>query len=618
MTNPVEYNIRELFTNNEYIIPIYQRNYAWGEQQINQLIQDIWDSKKNFSDYYLGTLIIFSNRIKDSKFETIDGQQRLTTLSILISVLKNEFHKEQKLTDGVNKINLDFDSRKKSTDALNVLFENKERDRKGLNSNILIAYDNISKKLRELISESNEQNEFNEFCSFLFKKVKILQVSVPNDTDLNHYFEIMNNRGEQLEKHEILKAYCLEKLENENSRIAFAKVWDACSQMDKYVQYGFDIDTRNNLFGKNDWNILPENFDDIVSKIEIKSIYKSNISEAPTLSALLKNPNKHINKNFSQIKNEEKPERFNTIINFSNFLLQVVRVSYKKDVKLDDKELIETFKSYIKTTKDVQKFGYDLLKSKILYDKYIIKRELYKDEWTLKKLKCYDGNKGNYVNSFDSENERILMLLSMFHVSFPTLIYKHWFTAVLKYLFENDTFTEKEYIQYLEETSDRFFYGRSNNKVEIDDYFEIIFSEFSLDNLIIDKAKALHIGTDVKNFIFNRLDYLIWRDLDIPKKKDFKFSFRSSVEHYFPQNPKNSNYSFESNINRFGNLCLISRNKNSELSNYSPLAKKEHYSKSTIVESLKQQLMMEYKIWNKPSVDEHEKRMIELLLKKTI
>ncbi len=196
MTNPIEYNIKELFTNNDYIIPIYQRNYAWGEQQVNQLIQDIWDSKKNVSDYYLGTLIIFSNRVKDSKFETIDGQQRLTTLSILISVLKSEFHKEQKLTDEIKKINLDFDSRKKSTDALNVLFENKERDRKGLNSNILIAYDNISKKIRELISESNEQNEFNEFCSFLFKKVKILQVSVPNDTDLNHYFEIMNNRGE--------------------------------------------------------------------------------------------------------------------------------------------------------------------------------------------------------------------------------------------------------------------------------------------------------------------------------------------------------------------------------------------------------------------------------------
>ncbi len=422
-----------------------------------------------------------------------------------------------------------------------------------------------------------------------------------------------------MEKHEILKAYCLEKLESENLRVAFAKVWDACSQMDKYVQYGFDIDTRNNLFGKDDWNILPENFDDIVSKIEIKSTYKSKINETtPTLSSLLKNPNKHINNQLLQLRSDEKPERFNTIINFSNFLLQVVRVSYKKDVKLDDKELIETFKSHIKTTKDVQRFGYDLLKSKTLYDKYIIKRELHKDEWTLKKLKCYDGNKGNYVNSFENENERILMLLSMFHVSFPTLIYKHWFTAVLKYVFENDTFTEKEYIQYLEETSDRFFYGRSNDKVEIDDYFQIIFTEFSIDDLKIDKAKTLDIGTDVKNFIFNRLDYLIWRDLDIPMKKDFKFSFRSSVEHYFPQNPKNSNYSFESNVNRFGNLCLISRNKNSELSNYSPLAKKEHYSKSTIVESLKQQLMMEYKVWNKPSVDEHEKTMIELLLKKTI
>jgi len=614
MTNPIEYNIKELFTKNEYVIPIYQRNYAWGESEVNQLIQDVWDSKNNNSDYYLGTLIIFSNRA-DNKFETIDGQQRLTTLSILLSVLKNEFLYN---VESIENVNLDFDSRKKSTDTLKVLFENKDRNRKGLNSNILRAYDIINKKLKELVSESTNQNEFNVFCSFLFEKVRILQVAVPNDTDLNHYFEIMNNRGEQLEKHEILKAYCLEKLENEKARIVFAKVWDACSQMDKYVQYGFDINTRNNLFGNGNWNELPTDFGDIVSKVGDKIIDTSSDNETTlTLSLLLDNPSQHINNDLSNQAGDEKPERFNTIINFSNFLLQVIRVSHKKDVKLDDKELIETFKNYIKTTEDVKNFGYDLLKSKTLYDKYIIKRELHKDEWTLKQLKCYDGNKGNYVNSFDSENERVLMLLSMFHVSFPTLIYKHWFTAVLKYLFENDTFTDKEYIQYLETTSDKFFFGRSNNKPEKDDYFEIIFNEFSVENLEIDEKNSLHNGTDVKNFIFNRLDYLIWRDIDISAKKDFKFSFRSSVEHYFPQHPKN-NETFESDINRFGNLCLISRSKNSELSNYSPLAKKEHYTKSTIVESLKQQLMMKYEKWNKDTFEEHENKMIELLLKKTI
>ena len=284
MTNPTEYNITTLFTENEYVIPIYQRNYAWGESQVNQLIQDIWDSKKNSTDYYLGTLIIFSNR-PDNKFETIDGQQRLTTLSILLSVLKNEHSYN---IDNIKNVNLNFDSRKKSTDTLKVLFENKDRNRKGLNSNILIAYDNINKKIKELIDDSNK-SEFNEFCTFLFKKVKILQVAVPNDTDLNHYFEIMNNRGEQLEKHEILKAYCLEKLENEKLRNVFAKVWDACSQMDKYVQYGFDINTRHNLFGKGNWNQLPKDFDDVVLKINSEVIDKSN-DDLITLSSLLENP----------------------------------------------------------------------------------------------------------------------------------------------------------------------------------------------------------------------------------------------------------------------------------------------------------------------------------------
>lgn len=68
---------------------------------------------------------------------------------------------------------------------------------------------------------------------------------MPEDTDLNHYFEIMNNRGEQLEKHEILKSKFLEilnELEVEERELAlsvFNLIWEACSNMEKYIQYGF-------------------------------------------------------------------------------------------------------------------------------------------------------------------------------------------------------------------------------------------------------------------------------------------------------------------------------------------------------------------------------------------
>lgn len=106
-------------------------------------------------------------------------------------------------------------------------------------------------------------------------------------------------------------------------------------------------------------------------------------------------------------------------------------------------------------------FGFNLLKGKFLLDQYVIKRELSKekDGWSLKSLKWYEGNKVSYVNSFDKEeeNKRALMLLSMFHVSSPTLIYKHWLNASLYFLFDNhEDITAEKYLNWLENLAQAF------------------------------------------------------------------------------------------------------------------------------------------------------------------
>ena len=69
-----------------YVIPIYQRNYAWEEDEINALIKDVYDSfAKNKNDYYyIGTLVTYKRG--DSVYEVIDGQQRLTTIYIILKV----------------------------------------------------------------------------------------------------------------------------------------------------------------------------------------------------------------------------------------------------------------------------------------------------------------------------------------------------------------------------------------------------------------------------------------------------------------------------------------------------------------------------------------------------
>ena len=70
-------------TEMEYIIPLYQRAYAWEDKQLTQLIEDIEDVAEN-DKYYIGALIVSE---QNGKYEVVDGQQRLTSLYLLLNCL---------------------------------------------------------------------------------------------------------------------------------------------------------------------------------------------------------------------------------------------------------------------------------------------------------------------------------------------------------------------------------------------------------------------------------------------------------------------------------------------------------------------------------------------------
>ena len=611
------FKIKDLFnSSDEYLIPIYQRNYAWQEAQVVQLVEDIADfaemnnTEQPKKTYYVGTLVVFE-KIKNSKivYETIDGQQRLTTLSILLSVLNNIF----KMQIEFNPL-LRFESRQTSTKTLDAMYSNKEFSEES-NPTMKNAYELIAKSKRLLNQEGRET-----FKEYLLNHVEILRVSVPEDTDLNHYFEIMNNRGEQLEKHEVLKAQMMSKL-NENNRIVFSKIWEACSDMSRYVQYGFNPTERKTIFG-DDWNKFDKKeFDDLLSS---DNINKSLNNQSLGLETIIK----QANNSMSEINTNELPERFVSPINFQNFLLHVLRIQNKDDdIPLDDKRLIDAFSSYIKTDQDntfVKLFAFNLLKAKYLFDNYILKRDYTKNsedgEWSLKKLQKYtSGNKetGSYINSFSDEtsNKKLIMLLSMFHVSNPSQNYKHWLTGALNFLMnQNDSNTDqaKNYIEYLEKQAKMFLMNRylTSNPT---DYKGIIFDEILAINQNIERD-LLNQGTNVENFIFNYLDYLLWKDDNENKFKDFHFTFRSSVEHFYPQNPLDGQDNLDDEtLNSFGNLCLISASKNSKLTNLQPEGKKSHYHGFDGV-SPKQYLMMnEARGWGVDKIVNHQNEMIKVL-----
>lgn len=616
------YNIKELL-NNKYVIPIYQRNFAWSEGEIRQLILDIADASENTDNYYIGTLITYDRG--NNLFEIIDGQQRLTTLSILLSLIKNKYKDEyKKYISKSYSLNLTFDSRKNSTYTLKALYDKDENDiEKYISENqnsITEGYIICKKVLTEILKEKFRNNEA-KFFEYLFNNVKILQVLVLEDTDLNHYFEIMNSRGEQLEMHEILKARLLDKLENENDKFIFNLIWEACSNMERYIQFGFESKLRNDIF-KSNWNSLI-NEDEIykINKIQVNNI----IINKPILD-ILEEETKILNNEDKEDYDEQ--ERFNSIINFPNFLLHVLKIQeHDKDIPLDDKRLLDTFNIFLengnvdkeKIKNFVKSFSYNLLKIRFLFDKYIIKRE-FEDEsndWSLQQLKLYKDKDGkqrpNYINSFESNeeniNRKILMLLSMFHTSYPSLIYKNWLNDVLKYLYDKYS---------------------NENSINAEDYKKTlkVLAKERYDNIIKENGKdILDSGTSVPHFIFNYLDYLLWEndcykiyfgdDKDFIDKisqkiKNFKFTFRSSVEHYYPQNPLSGETLKEDMLNNFGNLCLISRSKNSKLSNNTPTAKKDYYINNDI-DSIKQAIMMSYNNWDAKEIKQHGEDMKNLL-----
>lgn len=622
-----------------YKIPIYQRNYAWGDKEITQLIQDIVDyitGDKTKHHYYIGSLVVYvRNEGKPTEFyETIDGQQRLTTLSILVAVIKNIYHNEVNL-EWYKNINLEYFSRKKSSQSLQSVFNNEISSNQLVwNDEITDAYQLIIKRLKTVLEENNNIS-IERFSQYLLSNVTIIRVKVPEDTDLNHYFEIMNNRGEQLEKHEVLKSTLLEILNNideegerEEASKAFHIIWEACSNMEKYVQYGFSVKERDKIFGREKWSDFTiRNFQELTKILDFEEGTKSefDIDEIITSNHIFK----------PKEESEDSPERFNSIINFQNFLLQVLRVQEKANIPLDDKRLISIFENILKykTTSEkiefVENFGYNLLKMKFLFDKYIIKREFSgtDDNWSLKTLKWYASNTKkfsvSYVNSFgdesaDAENKKILMLLSMFHTATPTMVYKHWLNGALNFLNGEEEISANKYIMILENLAKSFVFERFLNE-EPKDYFEIIYGENNImfSNLESVNFKYLTFSNLQNNLVFNYLDYLIWKDSDERKIKEFHYTFRSSVEHFYPQHPKAGNDTLPKNLlDSFGNLCLISNSKNATLNNYMPSAKVDHYKNSPI-DSIKQYLMMEMynetQKWDAISIEKHNEDMIDIL-----
>lgn len=640
---PESIKVLEVFNHSEYEVPIYQRNYAWGKEEIEQLIKDIYESKFNSDNqsYYLGNLIV--NRIETDTYEVIDGQQRLTTLFLLLSYLNL-----------VTKNALRFEAREKSNRTLDAIRNIEDKSKEFpfdvlYSTEIVKGYSYIKNYFESGYKEedSNLKNkdasEFKKEFIAKLDKIVILRTRVPEKIDLNHYFEIMNTRGEQLLPHEIIKSKIISKFKDSsneqnplnNDHILVSLIWDACSQMDKYVQMAFPIELRNALFG-DDWNTLKfNNFDDLR---EIYGEYRSNLKIKKGSEGSISNSKNKLGSlaekladykttgsifddalNSEYLENEkEENTRFESIISFPNFLLQlneILAISSSENIdvdsSLDDKKFFELLERHYNDKQSAENFIFNLFKYKFYFDNYIVKREYIGENkvngnWSLQRLVKVDNNSSKFyyrdtysLSDSDkqetTENKKIKMLESCLRVTYTSPKTMHWVSNLLSsFKCQNeDKISDKDIVNNLEE------YCRQ--KVKDADY---------------KNAK----GFAIERIVFTYLDYLLWRDGYQNKYnfKDFVFQYRNSIEHFFPQHPTNNAKDVDSeHLNNFGNLVLLTVSANSKFSNMLPSQKIEERG-DIIEQSPKLQIMKDIvvnsrKCWTNNEVINHGNEMISIL-----
>ena len=250
MATTIEVNkssIKELLmtgTKEKFLIPEYQRPYAWTDDQVLTLFEDLveYTNNQNESSYFLGCIVSFSNENKEQ--EIIDGQQRITTLFLLLRAIHRKL---QKMSDSKEKDNFirqiepaiwKIDELTSVADYSSVLIESKvlEVEYNQILENILQTgevedkskdrYSLNYKLLIKLLDEyaNNEPLNFYRFTNNVLNKTIVLPIKADTQETALTIFSTLNDRGLPLSDADIFKAKIYNKL-NEENKAKFVEEW---------------------------------------------------------------------------------------------------------------------------------------------------------------------------------------------------------------------------------------------------------------------------------------------------------------------------------------------------------------------------------------------------------
>ncbi|WP_257938433.1 DUF262 and DUF1524 domain-containing protein [Campylobacter lari] len=672
--------VEEIF----FEIPPYQRLYEWNKEQIQTLLNDIktkFDENNNEEnkEYFIGNVVVSQ---KDDKYLLIDGQQRLTTLFLIGFYLsyKNPTYKnpsdQPKWKEFImqsDKLRISMPIREKEEEVLKEFAkfckDNQNNERKNdillqeikkfpqdICQNIPQALETIVNWFKENIKEEN----IKEFSNFIYKKVNFVFVELAQNTDLNRFFIRMNNRGKQLEKHEILKARLLSKIIDKDEKTLYAHIWDICSQMDNYI--------------------FQKASDRKISKLNESSGDKN------TIKGIIENTQQKITKS----DDDEDKFKFKSIIDFPTFLLHVYKLTFLEEkqneiskITIDKNKLLDIIKIEQKEIEQkAKKFIENLLKYRILFDYFVIKsQDDEENSYKIRRLSKED--KAYTISKKSNEMPDLAMVQNYLRVARSGMSnnHHHWLTPFLKFLdklykeikfnFSFDKLSDdeniinkiqikdgninfddfitsdknvdqKNLISFLENLDTALAKAQLQNNDLISKVNEILQDSqknndenFQIDNFFKKEKCILDQGTATLHYWFYRLEYYLWKYSETDKlketeldKKNFSdiasnFYFRSlnSIEHVQAQSKAQEWGDDADKIDNFGNLALISSSFNSSLSNQDTQDKyldlQKYINKDSVI-SLK--LWLIYALsekdqlnWTFDKAQEHKNQMLGVL-----
>lgn len=256
MPNTIESDqlyIKDLFDNRWYCVPTYQRPYVWEDDQVSELLDDVSQALENSpqSDYFLGSMVLQRkqsevDKVKFEEYDLLDGQQRLTTLLLILAVLRDISIDRNKLLAETcaNAIYQEKNQFKRIPERIRIKFDVRDEVRDFINKHVKshkgtqdeslvrladkdkdINIRNMSKAILNIREFFKDKSDLEIYFEFLFNNVLVIYVASDRLEDAFRLFTVMNNRGMKLRNSDILKAENLKEVTKDKQE-EYAKKWE--------------------------------------------------------------------------------------------------------------------------------------------------------------------------------------------------------------------------------------------------------------------------------------------------------------------------------------------------------------------------------------------------------